>query len=54
MPKNGLFDGENSIRLWMSDDAIRIPVKVRAELFVGAVELDITSYQGTKVGLGSS
>jgi hypothetical protein len=51
MPENSLFNGENSIRLWMSDDRNRIPLKVKAELFVGAVELDLSSYSGTRVPL---
>lgn len=51
MPKNGLFDGENSIKFWVSDDVNRIPLKVRAEMFVGGVELDLKSYNGTKTGL---
>jgi len=51
MPSNGLFDGENSIRLWMSDDKNRIPLKVSAELFVGAVELDLKGYDGTRSNL---
>ncbi len=48
MPKNGLFDGENSIKFWMSDDQNRIPLKVRAEMFVGGVELDLDGYSGIK------
>ena len=51
MPANGMFDGENSIRLWMSDDAARIPLKVRAELYVGAVELDIKNYENIRGSL---
>lgn len=51
MPENGLFDGENSIRLWMSDDTNRIPLKVRAEMFVGGVEIDLENYSGTRTGL---
>ena len=48
MPENDLFDGENSIQFYVSDDANRIPLKIRAELFVGAVELDIKDYRGLK------
>ena len=45
MPENSLFDGENSIQVWISDDANKVPLKVKAEMFVGAVEIDILSYQ---------
>lgn len=52
MPENSLFDGENAIRLWMSDDSNRVPIKVSAELFVGAVEIDLKGYSGTRTKLG--
>lgn len=48
MPKNKLFDGEESIRIWVSDDANKIPVKVEVDLFVGAIELDIRNYRNLK------
>lgn len=45
MPENDLFDGEDAIKLWISDDKNKIPLKVQAEMFVGAVEIDITGYK---------
>lgn len=51
MPKNGMFDGENSIKFYISDDQNRIPLKIRAEMFVGAVELDIKGYGNLKAPL---
>lgn len=45
MPENGLFDGENSIRFWLSNDKYKIPLKIKADMFVGAVEIDITEYK---------
>lgn len=45
MPENSLFKGEDAIRLWISDDRNKIPLKVQAELTVGAVEIDITGYK---------
>lgn len=45
MPDNDLFDGEDSIKLWFSDDGNQVPLKVRAEMFVGAVELDLDDYR---------
>ena len=44
MPENSLFDGENSIRVWLSNDKNKIPLKVKANMFVGAVEVDIQEY----------
>lgn len=48
MPENDLFNGENSISVWLSDDKNKIPLKIQANMFVGAVEIDIKSYQGLK------
>jgi len=44
MPKNSFFRGKNPIRAWISDDRKRIPLKVKAELIIGALEIDIRSY----------
>ena len=48
MPENRLFKGENSIKFYISDDKNRIPLKVKAEMFVGAVEVDIKQYSGMR------
>lgn len=48
MPKNSLFDGENSIKFWLSDDQFKIPLKIKADMFVGAVEIDILEYSPSK------
>ncbi|MEP2770728.1 MAG: DUF3108 domain-containing protein [Fulvivirga sp.] len=45
MPENSLFDGENSIKVWISDDLNKVPLKIKAEMFVGAVEIEITEYR---------
>jgi hypothetical protein len=44
MPKNTFFRGNNPIKAWISDDKFRIPLKVKAELLIGALEIDIRSY----------
>src|SRR5690606_32611422 len=48
IPENKLFDGENAIRVWISDDANKIPLKIKASMFVGAVEIDIVSYKNAR------
>jgi hypothetical protein len=48
MPKNALFDGEESIKAWISDDKNKIPLLAEVEMFVGSVRLEITSYQNLK------
>lgn len=48
MPDNSLFKGRNPIRAWLSDDKKKIPLKVKAELFIGALEIDIKDYHSGK------
>ncbi len=48
MPDQSLFDGEDSILFYISDDKNKLPLKVRTKMFVGAVECDIVATQGLK------
>jgi hypothetical protein len=48
MPGNKLFDGEDSIAMWLSADKNQIPLKVRAKMFVGAVEIELKSHAGLR------
>ncbi|MFA0963699.1 DUF3108 domain-containing protein [Roseivirga sp. BDSF3-8] len=45
MPDNKLFDGENAIATWFSDDQNKIPLKVKADMFVGSVTVDLVDHQ---------
>jgi len=48
MPKNSLFKGRDPIKAWLSDDKRKIPLKIKAELFIGALEIDIKDYHPGK------
>ena len=49
MPDNKMFDGENSILCWVSDDLNRIPVKMQARMFIfGTTGLELTSVKGLR------
>jgi len=48
MPKNKIFDGENSVTAWFSDDKNRIPIKINAEMFIGSAGVELTEYSGLK------
>jgi hypothetical protein len=48
MPKNKIFDGENSITAWFSDDKNHIPLKIKAEMFIGSAGVEITEYSGLR------
>lgn len=45
MPDNKIFSGDDAIKFWMSADDRRIPLKIRAKMWIGAVEVDITDYK---------
>jgi hypothetical protein len=48
MPKNKVFDGENSVTAWFSDDRNRIPLKINAEMFIGSAGVELVSYAGLR------
>ena len=48
MPNSPIFDGKDSVEIWLSDDANKVPLKVKSALFVGAIELDIKLATGLK------
>ncbi|MBL0744202.1 DUF3108 domain-containing protein [Chryseolinea lacunae] len=48
MPDNKVFDGENSITAWFSDDKNRIPIKINANMFIGSAGVELTDYAGLK------
>lgn len=48
MPKNRLFDGEESVVAYISDDKNKIPLLAEVKMFVGKVKLELTNYTGLK------
>lgn len=48
MPKNSMFDGENSVLCWISDDLNRIPVKIQAKMFIGNTGLELIKFRGLR------
>lgn len=51
MPRNRLFDGENSVRVWISEDKNRIPVKIEAKMFIGSTGIELTGFKLLRNGL---
>ena len=43
-----VFKEEESLTLWVSDDANRMPLKIKAELAVGSLNADINAFKGLK------
>lgn len=48
LPKNNFFEDENSVRIWVSDDANKIPLKIEVDLKIGALVMDIKKYSGLR------
>lgn len=47
-PGNALFKEEESIRIFVSDDVNKIPVKVEVDFWVGAMVMDLRKQSGLK------
>lgn len=48
MPDNKLFDGENSVTAWISDDKNQIPVNIQAKMFIGSTGLELSGTKGLR------
>ncbi|PZX47064.1 DUF3108 domain-containing protein [Algoriphagus chordae] len=48
VPKNKIFRGEFPVKVWVTKDQNKIPVKIKANLFIGSLNLDIISAKGLK------
>ena len=48
VPDNKLFDGDNSITVWLSDDQNQVPVKIQAKMFIGSTGLELVEFRGLR------
>ncbi len=46
--QGGLFQNEGSIKVWLTNDANKMPVKVSTKVLVGSIDVTLTKYQGLK------
>ncbi len=44
--EGGLFKSEGSILVWMTNDVLKIPVKVKTKVIIGAIDGELTAYEG--------
>ena len=44
--KGGLFKSEGSIFIWLTDDELKIPVKVKTKVVIGSIDAVLTKYEG--------
>ena len=49
--ENGLFAGKDAVEVFISDDENKIPLKLKINFGIGAVEMDLKEYQGLKYPL---
>lgn len=48
LPKNKLFRGDFPVKVWVTKDQNKIPVKIKANLFIGSLNIDIASANGLR------
>jgi len=48
MPENKLFRGTHPIKVWLSNDKNKVPLKIKAAMFVGSIEVDLKSYKNLR------
>ncbi len=44
--EGGLFKSEGNVVIWLSNDACRIPVKVKTKIIIGSIDAELTGYSG--------
>ena len=44
--EGGLFKSEGNIVIWLSDDGLKIPVKVKTKVLIGSIDAELIAYQG--------
>lgn len=44
--EGGLFKSEGSIIIWLTDDNLKVPVKVKTKVVIGSIDAELTKYEG--------
>jgi hypothetical protein len=44
--EGGLFKSEGNIIIWLTDDELKIPVKVKTKVIIGSIDAELTGYEG--------
>lgn len=48
IPKNKLFRGEQPVTVWVSDDQNKIPLRIKAKLMIGSLDMEIMDAKGLR------
>ncbi|MFT4900464.1 MAG: hypothetical protein ACI9U0_002268, partial [Flavobacteriales bacterium] len=51
LEKGRVFKNEEDMTLWISDDANKVPVRLKTNLMIGSIKLDLTGYKNLLVPL---
>lgn len=46
--EGGLFKHDGDIIIWLSDDDLKIPIKVKTKIIIGSVDAELSEYEGLK------
>lgn len=44
--EGGLFKSEGNILIWLTNDDLRVPVKVKTKIVIGSIDAELTNYEG--------
>ncbi len=44
--EGGLFKTEGKIIIWLTDDELKIPVKVKTKILIGSIDAELAEYEG--------
>jgi len=44
-----IFDEEDEMIVWVTDDANKIPIRVETPIIVGSIKVDLISYKGVEL-----
>lgn len=51
--EGGLFKSEGNIIIWLTNDDIKMPVKVKTKIVIGSIDAELTAYEGLNGRLNS-
>ena len=52
--EGGLFKTSGKIFIWLTDDKIRVPVKVQTQIIIGSINANLINYKGLQGSLNYS
>lgn len=44
--EGGLFKSEGTIVIWLTNDELKIPIKVKTKIIIGSIDAELTKYEG--------